>query len=296
MDLQALNIFIQVAERKSFTKAGEKLGYSQPTISFQIKQLEQELDVKLFDRIGHTVSITDEGRHVLAYAQRICQLSEEMVAGTRQEPEGIVRIAMADSLCTPLIAAEFAAFRKKYPKVQLQIFTGETSELFRLLDHNEVDMVCTLDTPIYNTTYVRASEERIGVHFVVSAQTPLAQKPCVSLEELLSQPYLSTERGVSYNRIMNEQLAERGVELHPVLEMGSADLLCRLVENDLGVAFLPDYVTEEAVQNGTIVRLQVENLKIEVEKQILYRRDKWVTLQMKAIIEHLQNTNLRNSQ
>ena len=66
MDLQGLNIFIQVAELNSFTKAGEMLGYSQPTVSFQIKQLEAELGVKLFDRIGHTVSLTDEGRSALA--------------------------------------------------------------------------------------------------------------------------------------------------------------------------------------------------------------------------------------
>lgn len=295
MDLQGLNIFIQVAELNSFTKAGAKLGYSQPTVSFQIKQLEQELGVKLFDRIGHTVSITDEGRNVLAYAQKICQLSEEMIAdaGKRYEPEGIVRLAMADSLCTPLIASRFAEFRMAYPKVQLHIITGETKELFRLLDHNEVDLVCTLDVPIYNTTYIRANEERVGVHFVAAADSPLAKNLHVTIPDLLPHPFLTTERRVSYNRILNERLAEQGIELHPVLEMGSADLLCRLVVNNLGIAFLPDYVTEEAVRRGTVVRIPVKGLKIEVEKQILYRRDKWVTLQMKAIIEHLQSTNLQ---
>ena len=113
MDLQSLNIFIQVAELNSFTRAGEKLGYSQPTVSFQIKQLEKELGVSLFDRIGHTVSLTDAGRDALAYAQRICHMSEEMVLGVsrRQEVHGIVRLAMADSLCTPMIAGKFAKFR-----------------------------------------------------------------------------------------------------------------------------------------------------------------------------------------
>lgn len=292
MDLQGLNIFIQVAELNSFTKAGERLGYSQPTVSFQIKQLEQELGVKLFDRIGHTVSITDAGRNVLTYAQKICQLSEEMAAGERYEPDGTVRIAMADSLCTPLIAAGFADFREQYPKVQLHIITGETHEMFRLLDHNEVDLVCTLDTPIYHTVYVRANEERIGVHFVVSAASPLADKEIVSIEELQAEAFLSTEQGVSYNRLLSEKLAERGLALHPVLEMGSADLLCTLVERQLGVSFLPDYVTEDAVRRGTIVRLQVEKLQFEVQKQLIYRRDKWVTLQMKALIEHLQQFKL----
>ena len=69
MDLQSLNIFVQVAELNSFTKAAEVLGYSQPTVSFQIKQLEKELGVQLFDRIGHTISLTDAGRAALGYAQ-----------------------------------------------------------------------------------------------------------------------------------------------------------------------------------------------------------------------------------
>ena len=94
MDLRSLNIFIEAAELGSFTRTGEKLGYSQPTISFQIKLLEKELGVQLFDRIGHTVSLTDAGRDLLPYAQSICHLSDEMVLGTasRQEPKGLLRL------------------------------------------------------------------------------------------------------------------------------------------------------------------------------------------------------------
>ena len=156
MDLRSLSIFIEAAESGSFTRAGERLGYSQPTVSFQIKQLEQELGVPLFDRIGHTISLTDAGREALAYAQNICHLSQEMVLGaTRQrETSGVIHLGMADSMCRPLITGEFARFRAAYPKVSLRVTTAGTGELFRLLDHNEVDLVCTLDQHIYNTNYI----------------------------------------------------------------------------------------------------------------------------------------------
>ena len=296
MDLRSLNIFIQVAELNSFTGAGEKLGYSQPTISFQIKQLEQELNVKLFDRIGHTISLTDEGKQVLAYAQQICNMSQEMIleAGKEHEPEGTVRLAMADSLCNPLIANRFAAFRKAYPKVALHITTASTEDLLKLLDHNEVDILCTLDSPIYSTTYVRAAEESIGVHYVVSKENPLVDKEHILIEDLLKEPFLSTEHGVSYNRILEEELAKKGLELKPILEMGSADLLCQLVADNMGTAFLPDYVTEAAVQTGKIKRLQVEDLHIEVKKQVVYHRDKWLTIPMKAIMEYLAESVFKN--
>ncbi len=87
MDLRNLNTFIQVAELSSFSHAAEKLGYSQPTISFQIKQLETELNCKLFDRIGHTVRLTQKGRDILSYAQKICHLTQEMTLENDTENE-----------------------------------------------------------------------------------------------------------------------------------------------------------------------------------------------------------------
>lgn len=289
MDLQSLNIFIQVAELNSFTRAGEKLGYSQPTISFQIKQLERELGVQLFDRIGHTVSLTDAGRDALAYAQRICHMSEEMVLGVSRENEasGVVRIAMADSLCTPLVARRFAEFRAKYPHISMYVTTAGTGEIFRLLNHNEVDIVCTLDEHIYDMNYVMVNEEKIGVHFVVSAKNPLASKKEVKVEDLLSQSFLLTEKGMSYRRMLDEKLAQYSIEIQPVLEMGGADILCKLVEEDSGISFLPDYVTETAVRQKKVVRLSVEDFEVELWKQLLYRRDKWVSVQMKILMNHL---------
>lgn len=294
MDLQGLNIFIQVAELNSFTRAGEKLGYSQPTVSFQIKQLEKELGVKLFDRIGHTVSLTDEGRDALAYAQSICHMSEEMLLGAegRKEVGGLIRVALPDSLCMPLITSEFASFQKEYPNVSLKVMTAGTDELFRLLDHNEVDIVCTLDKHIYDRAYVIANEEKIDVHFVVSVENPLAEKEKVEIEDLLSASFLLTEKGMSYRRLLDENLARYSMEIQPVLEMGNTDLIAHLVEEDAGVSFLPDYATEKAVQAGKVKRLIVEDFDVELWKQVLYRRDKWVSLQMKAILKHLSEINL----
>ncbi|MBR5508560.1 MAG: LysR family transcriptional regulator [Lachnospiraceae bacterium] len=295
MDLRSLNIFIQAAELNSFTRAAEKLGYSQPTVSFQIKQLEQELGVQLFDRIGHTVSLTEAGRDALFYAQKICHTSQEMVLGAsrRQEIRGEVRLAMADSLCIPLFVDAFAKFREEYPYVLIKTMTAGTDELFRLLDHNEVDMVCTLDKQIRDTTYIIANEERIGVHFVVCTNHPLASRYEVSVEELLDQPFMLTEKGMSYRKILDEYLAGKSLEIHPVLEIGSADLICQLVQEDVGISFLPDYVTEHAVRKGKLVRLHVDDFEAEVWKQLLYHRNKWMSAPLEAVMKHLEKIMLQ---
>lgn len=296
MDLRSLQTFLEVAELKSFTRAGERLGYSQPTVSFQIRQLEQELGVTLFDRIGHTVSLTDAGQEALGYAQRICNLSREMIAGNQQDRtvNGVIRLGMADSLCFPLIARDFGRFRQQYPAVDLHIYDAGTEELFRMLDHNEVDLLCTMDSRIYNTAYVTADEESIEAHFVAASENPLAAQVQVTVEELLNQPFLLTEKGMSYRRLMDEMLAVRSIEVRPVLETARADLICGLVAQNMGISFLPDYVTEAEVQAGSIVRLNVMDFHVTVWKQLIYRRDKWLSPQMKAMIGYLSGIHLQN--
>lgn len=294
MDLQSLNIFIHVAELNSFTKAGELLGFSQPTVSFQIKQLESELRVQLFDRIGHTIKITDAGRKALEYAHRICNMSQEMLQGNISENDfkGTVRLAMADSLCTPLIANWFARFREKYPNISLNIKTAGTGDLFNLIDHNEADIVCTLDSHIYDTNYLILNEEKIGVHFVVSKNSPLAKKKSIKLSDLPEQPFLLTEKGMSYRRILDEELAKHSLEIKPVLEMSSADIISKLVADNVGISFLPDYVTENSVKTGDIVRLNIKDFETNVWKQLIHHKDKWVSVPMKIVIDELAQINL----
>ena len=298
MDLRSLAIFIETAELGSFTQAGEKLGYSQPTISFQIKLLEKELGVRLFDRIGHTVTLTDAGRDALGYAQQICQMSQQMIQGSahRGEASGVLRLGIADSLCQPLIAGHFPAFSSAYPRVSVQLSTGDTGALLEYLDRNQVDMICTIDERVYDTNYVIADEEEVGVHFVASPENPLARKGPVPLEELVSQPFLLTEKGMSYRRMMDEKLARNSLEIRPVLETGRADQICALAQENAGIGFLPDYVTRDSVSKGMLVRLEVPQCQVAVWKQVLYRREKWVSQQMLAMMEHLSRIRLNKQE
>lgn len=294
MDVRSLEVFIEAAELGSFTKAAEKLGYTQPTVSFQIKLLEKEMGVRLFDRIGHTVSLTEEGRDALTYAQHISQLTQEMLlgSGSRQEPMGVLRLGTSDSLCAPLIGEHFADFYRLCPKVSLQVATGDTGELLSYLDHNIVDMIYTIDDRVYNTNYVIADEEEVKAHFVASPRNPLTGMAEVKLEDLVAQPCLLTEKGMSYRRLMDEKLARVSLEIQPVLESGRADLLCHLAEENVGVAFLPDYVTQSSVEAGRLVRLNVPQCQVVVWKQVLYRREKWVSLQMQAMLDQMKSFRL----
>ena len=127
----------------------------------------------------------------------------------------------------------------------------------------------------------------MGVHFVAAASHPLAGQTGLSVEALLNEPFLLTEKGMSYRRLMDERLAKTSLQIQPVLEIGRADLICELVEQGLGLSFLPDYVTEDAVRRGTVVRLDVSGFAPDLWKQLLYHREKWLSPQMQAVISHL---------
>jgi len=288
MDIKNLNTFVQVAELLSFTQAADKLGYSQSTVSFQIRQLETELGVSLFDRINHTIALTDKGREMLQYAHDIIKLTEDMskVASGEQQVGGLVRIAIAESLCNWLLSERFAALHTDYPGITMKIIAADTEEMFRLLGRNEADLVFTLDNHIYHRDYVLVDEEQIGINFVTASDSPLCGR-VLSPEVMVDQPFLLTEKGMSYRRLMEEQLAKRNLEVTPILESGSTDLLCRLAEQGMGVAYLPDYVTEQGVKEGRLSRLQVDGIQVEIWKQMFYHRDKWVSPQMKIVMEYL---------
>lgn len=288
MDIKNLVTFIHVAELNSFTKAAEQLGFSQSTVSFQIKQLEAELNSQLFERINHTVMLTEKGREVLNYAHQINKLTQELKENIQDERTiaGHIRLAMADSLCSSLLNEDFDTFRKQYPGITLKIIAAGTEEMFRLINHNEADIILTLDNHIYNTEYIIASEEKVGVHFVAGPDCPLRQRASISIHELIRQPFILTERGMSYRRLMDEKLAGMSLEVQPILEIGSTDLICSLVEQDIGISLLPDYVTDRAVESGRLFYLDVDDFKIEVWKQLLYHRDKWVSPQMDSVLKY----------
>ena len=289
MDIKNLVTFINVAELRSFTKAGDKLGYSQSTVSFQIRQLENELGVPLFERINRTVTLTEHGSRLLQSAYKINDLLQGFLDDTEAAAEirGVVRLVMADSLCNEVIGRIFPELHRAYPGITLECVAAGTQEMFRMLNQNEADLVYTLDSHIYDTNYINLQEGRIGVHFVCAANHPLADRPSVSLKELIQQPFLLTEKGMSYRRVMDEALAAKSLEIRPVFVSGNTDLIRNLVAQGAGISFLPDYTTKELIAAGQLKYLQVPEMKVEIWTQLLHHRDKWISEPMRIVIDYL---------
>ena len=289
MEIRNLITFVHVAELNSFTKAAKLLGYSQSTISFQIKQLEEELNCMLFERINHTISLTEHGLQLLSYAQQINQLTEEFKQNLSKSHElsGHVHIVTPDSICEMMMTKNYEDFYQHYPKISLKFSTADTDDMFRKLDHNEADAILTLDSHIYHKDYIIAKEERIHTHFVTSAHSTLADRKNLSIRDILDHPFILTEKKMGYRRAFDETLAQMSIEIQPVLEIGRTDIITTSLEKGVGISFLPDFVTKKKILEGTLVYLDVVDFKIEIWKQLIYHRNKWISKPLDAFLQYV---------
>ena len=291
MEIRNLESFIQTAELGSFTRAAEKLGYTQSSISLRIRQLEDELGTQLFERINHTVKLTPSGREMLKFAHRIVRTADEMKkkAEAPRILRGHIRIAMAESLSHTLFQTDFARFHRRFPHISFTVTAASTEDMFRMLNQNEADLVYTLDQHIYDRNYIIAAEEPVVCHFTAPASHPLGARSNLSLEDLVQESFILTEKDMSYRRLLDQFLASRSVTLEPFLELGHTGLICRLLEKGIGISYLPDYVTEQGVLDGKLVRLHTPDIHIDIWKQLLYHKDKWISQELKVVIDYFRS-------
>lgn len=289
MDVKNLETFVMVNELKSFTLAAGRLGYTQSTVSFQIKQLEKELSIPLFERIGHTVTLTNEGEKLLPLAQQILRLAAEAthICGNTA-PEGLVRIAIAESLASWEFHSRFKDFHEKYPGIRLKIIATSTDEMFQMLGQNQVDIVYTLDRRIFNHNYVTAFEAPVDIHFVTGASHPLAGQTQITLEQLLEYPLILTEKNMSYRAALDDLLSQNGKETMPIMEVGDTQLIRNLLCQGLGISYLPEFVVAEDLAKGNLVRLPMTEIQPDIWRQLLYHRNKWISPELKCVIKYLQ--------
>ena len=142
MDTNVLKTFIAVCEYSGFSAAAKELGYTQSTVSSQIKQLEKELDVRLFDRYYHKINLTEKGVLVLQQARNILKAQAKMLdsLNSAESIEGEIRLSMSSSVCSRYFKNDFLRFHHQYPEIKVEITENGTEQMFDKLRKNETDL------------------------------------------------------------------------------------------------------------------------------------------------------------
>ena len=286
MEIRTLITFLRVAELRSFSRAAAQLGYSQAAVTIQIRQLEEELGVQLFERIGKKVRLTEEGRNLISRAIDVMNAVRAVRdLGRGDEPAGQLRLGTAESLLISVLPPVMMEFCRRCPKVEFSTCTDMVTGLFDMVRQNDIDVLYFLDRRTNFPEWVKVAERRERALFVTSPANPLAKERHISVERLLMEPLLLTEKGVSYRYAMEQELAAAGQEIRPVLETGNTDILTQMLLKNMGVSFLPEFVVRDYLADGRLAALDTVCPEIEMWSQLVYHRNKLVTPQTEIFLD-----------
>jgi DNA-binding transcriptional LysR family regulator len=251
MELRNLHALVEVARRGGFSQAAKALFTTQPNVSKAVRQLEDELGVALFDRVGHKSSLTDAGRVIYRRAQSILAETEDMVAELdelRGLRRGLLRLGLPLFGSSVLFAPIFALFRSRYPGVEISLVEHGSRRLEELLRAGEVDLAASLIPVPAEFEWQDVRAEPLVV--LLPAGHALAGRERLRLTDLAREPFILFDEGFLLNKIIVDCCARRGFEPAIAARSGQIDFIVGLVRAGLGIALLPRLMAEQRRQPG----------------------------------------------
>ena len=274
METRFLTTFRTIASLESFTLAARQLGYSQSTVSAQIRSLEAEAGARLFERTGRKLRLTDTGARLLELSENILSLETKVreLSSERSGPSGELRVAAVESLIVVRLRDILARFRKVYPNVCVSLHNSVCVETVDSVVHGEVELAFVIMPPLRHPdldVLPLATEEMV---FVASANVDeellLRALACGRLEEC----FIFTEQGCTYRIVVEHFFRERGVIPGHRMEMWSMDAIRQYVENGFGISFMPRMYVEESIRRGAMKILKAPRLEETFCTQLLRKK------------------------
>lgn len=277
MELRQLRAFCEVARLRHFTQAAERLGYTQPTVTGQIQLLEDELGVKLFERLGRQVILTAAGEQLRPYAEQILQLSATATALFQQdvEPHGPLRLGIGESLASLLLAPLLQTYRNRYPAVELVMRSGSSRDFKQGLRANHLDVALLLGPALNDDDLIAEPLCAIETAAIVGGQHPYRLRATLSPADLVGQTLLLPEPGCNYRRLLEELLAQQSIEPSSIIESDSHAVTKQFAAAGLGLAFLPRFAVAAEVASGSLQELAWNGPPFSMLLQLCHHREKW---------------------
>jgi DNA-binding transcriptional LysR family regulator len=277
MEFYQLTYFLAAAQTQNFRKAAELCLVAQSALSRQIAALEDELEVALFTRQKKRVTLTPAGQEFAVYvrnAMEQLQEGQQFLTELRAGQRGTIYIGCIESLATAFLPVLFASFHQHYPHIRLKVRVNHTDELITLVEQGEVELGLILDPRLQSELLIIQELFRQPLHLLVSAQHPLAQRKvlAVTLEEIVAEPLLVLDESSRMGQITKRILTQRGLPVHPLVEIESVEGLKEMVRQGIGVTLtLPALIRPYQIGND-LVLLPITDLTEEFIFALVYRR------------------------
>jgi DNA-binding transcriptional LysR family regulator len=264
MELSTLRVFMTVASERSFSRAADKLGRTQPAVSLALQRLEAELGEKLLDRSAKDVVLTDAGRAVLEYGRRFQSLESELhnsIAELRDHSAGRLVIGANESTGLYLLR-HIERYRRMYPKIKVQIRRSFSSRIPAEIVEGNLELGVISYQPRDERLVSRVIYSD-SLAFVVSPRHRFAPREEVPLAELGDEIFIAHNVVSPYRDIVLRVFQERGVNLNMDIEMPTIEMIRWMVEENQGVAFLPRMCVDQEITEGRLVPVRVPEISVQ---------------------------------
>jgi DNA-binding transcriptional LysR family regulator len=280
MEITQLEFFVGVIEEGSFSKAAERVYRTQPAVSIAIRRLEEEIGAPLLDRSQKTPTLTDAGRVVYDYAQRILKLRDqarEVVAELRALETGRVRVGANESTSLYLLPDIILTFRERHPGVKVEIYRQSSDRLPREILDSNVDFALMAYEPTDSDLEAfPVYEDQLAL--IMNPAHPLARRDFVTIKELGNESFLAHNVRAASRRRVIEAFAEHHTTLNIALELATIETIKRFVQKQIGIAFVPRMCVAEELERGTLATVPVEGIS--------YHRTLWAAHRRGATHSH----------
>jgi len=287
MENRNVTTFVKIVEAGSFTKAAELLGYSQAAVTAQIKAMEKELGVPLFDRIGKRVYLTQEGKTFLPHALNMLRAEEEAIHSVRQTEHlsGELSICSASSYAMDVLPDILLKFTAMHPDVNVTVRISDfvedsTSRLAR----GEIDFVVCLDEEYAYPEFLTMAKKQERVVFVTYPENPLAEEKGLKASDVVRERFIVADRDISYCAFLDKELRKQGTEMKPAMEIGSVGAITRILLNGYGCSFIPEFAVKQYVERGELKLLDVSDIDISICSYFICSKDRWINPIMREFI------------
>jgi LysR family transcriptional regulator, low CO2-responsive transcriptional regulator len=285
MDFDHLVTFVEIAKQGSFSRAGQKLYRSQPAVSAQIRQLEQEYGQKLFDRVGKSVRLTVAGETLLEYAGRLLTLRNESlraVADQSTTPHGTLAIGANEATCLYVLPDIFAEYNRRFPGVQISVYRNFSHKVLEKVEDGTVD-VGIVTMPVKSPSLKVHSIFRDRLVLMVNPSNPLATQKSVRTADVADQPLIFPKTGFT-RQVLDKHFRPFRPRLRVSMELASVGMIKRFVVAGLGVSVISETFAQDEVRAGQAKLIPISDMEIWRELGIVYRRDRTLPRSASAFV------------
>jgi DNA-binding transcriptional LysR family regulator len=275
MDLDQLRTFLEIVRLKSFSKAAQTCFRTQPAISAQVRQLEQELGAALFERLGTRIALTAAGRIFAEYAEQILDLKRQAVDAINElerTPKGELVIAANEATCIYVLPEVFSEYKKQFPNVQIHVERSYGTAIVDAIVNNQADFGIT-QMPVTEKRLQFAAIHTDEIRLLLPPGHPLAGKPYVVAKELVGHQLLLPKSGSTRSRL-NEWLELVEPDLQISMELDATEMTKRFVMAGLGISFLAASNCREEVAAGRLATVALGPEPMVRRLALVYRKDK----------------------